>query len=238
LKSLRDQTYENFEIIVVEDGLSTAKEMVETEFPDLNLRYISTEERVGRSVAGNLGMEMARGVYLNFLDDDDLFYADHIEDLVQFLHNTDMDAAYSLAYETAIEIHGDDPYLYRVTSGFVRYRQNFNRLLLLRANYIPIQSIMFKKALYTTYGGMDTELDNQEDYDLWIRYALETDFGFVEKTTSVYRVPAGGKESRDERQWAGYEALREKIKQYELKMSAYDAGEEVIKIIESYERDY
>ena len=237
LISLRNQTYNNFEIVVVEDGQPASQLMIESEFSDLNLRYICTGNQVGRSVAGNIGMEEAKGEYINFLDDDDVFYADHIETLVQFLVQSDMDAAYSLAYETAIEVKSTDPYTYSVESCRTHYRQSFNRLLLLRANYIPIQSIMFKKKLYEEYGGIDTELDNQEDYDLWIRYALKTDFGYVEKTTSAYRVPAGleGKEDRKDKHWEGYEGLREKIKNYELNMNAYVAGEEVIRIIEKFE---
>ena len=237
LVSLRNQTYDNFEIIIVEDVSPTSQAMIETEFPDLNISYICIEEYAGRSVKGNLGMETAKGEYINFLDDDDLFYADHIETLVQFLTQTEMNAAYSLAFETAIDVKSTDPYVYDVVSCKTQYHQPFNRLLLLRANYIPIQSIMFKKKLFEEYGGIDTELDNQEDYDLWIRYALKTDFGYVEKTTSAYRVPAGvsEKEVRGDTHWAGYEDLRDKIKQYDLNMNAYVAGEEVIRIIEKFE---
>jgi len=238
LISLRKQTYENFEVIVVEDGPPDSKKMIGEEFKDLKLRYISTGDPVGRSAAGNLGMDEANGIYINFLDDDDLFYADHIETLVQFLTETGMYAAYSVAFETAINVKSKDPYKYDIVSTTTRYRQPFNRLFLLRANYIPIQSIMFKKCLFEEYGGIDTELDNQEDYDLWLRYAMKVDFGYVDKTTSVYRVPAysAGKQ-RDDKQWAGYEALREKIKDYEFSMDAYTAGEEVIRIIEKFEKD-
>ena len=239
LISLRNQTYDNFEIVIVEDGEECARRMIDDEFPDLKIRYTATGGHVGRSAAGNLGMELARGEYLNFLDDDDLFYADHIETLVQSLKESGMDAAYSLAYETAINVTGGSPYTYEITSCQTRYHQPFNRLLLLRANYIPIQSIMFKKRLFELYGGLDTALDNQEDYDMWIRYALKTDFVFVPKTTSIYRVPSldGSKQEREETHWEGFVALREKIKNYELNMSAYDAGEEVIRIIEIFEND-
>ena len=237
LISLRNQTYDNFEIIVIEDGEATARNMIETEFADLIINYTATEEHVGRSKAGNIGMEAANGEYINFLDDDDLFYADHIETTMQFLLYTGKKAAYSLAYETAINVTNTDPYEYSIASCSTKYRQPFNRLLLLRANYIPIQSMMFKKELFVNHGGLDTELDANEDYDMWIRYALQTDFGFTEKTTSIYRVPAvtEDKQSRDETQWAGFEALREKIKNYEFKVSAYEAGEEVIRIIEHFE---
>jgi len=238
LKCLRNQTYDNFEIVIVEDGEPSSQAMVESEFADLNIRYISTGEHVGRSAAGNIGMEAAKGEYINFLDDDDLFYADHIETLAQFLTETGMDAAYAVAFETDILVKSSEPYEYETVKVWTSYNQKFNRLLLIRANYIPIQTIMFKKKLFEEYGGIDTELDNQEDYDLWIRYALQTDFGYVEKTTSVFRIPAQleGKKEREDKHWEGYERIREKIKQYELNTDAYTAGEEVIRIIEKCQR--
>ena len=60
----------------------------------MNIRYFATGEKVGRSRAGNLGMEKASGRYLNFLDDDDLFFADHVEVLVSQLIKGKKRAAY------------------------------------------------------------------------------------------------------------------------------------------------
>ena len=59
--------------------------MIKTEFSDLNIIYKATGEKQGRCKVGNLGMELAHGKYLNFLDDDDLLFADHVETLVQAL---------------------------------------------------------------------------------------------------------------------------------------------------------
>ena len=48
---------------------------------------------------------------------------------------------------------------------------------------------MFEKKLFDLYGGLDEEVDALEDWDLWVRFSLHTDFIYVEKTTSIYRVP-------------------------------------------------
>ena len=226
LLSLRKQTYDNVEIVVVEDGDATAENMIRSEFPDLNIMYHATGKKVGRSRAGNLAMELARGKYLNFLDDDDLFYADHIEVLVANLEKSHKQAAYATSYETPIIISSRDPYIYEVRNYLGVHKQPFNRIILCHHNYIPIQCIMFEKELFEQYGGLDETVDALEDWDMWVRYSLHTDFDFVLKTTSVYRVPAV-REINDKRQKALDDALlfmREKHKEYMQKISVYDVA--------------
>ncbi len=224
LISLRNQTYQNIEVVVVEDGADTAGKMIRTEFSDLNIHYWATGEKVGRSKAGNIAMDMATGKYLNFLDDDDLFYADHVEVLVSQLERTKNRAAYSFAFETPIVVHSKDPYEYTVKNYLGIHKQEFDKIILCHHNYIPIQAIMFEKSLFNEYGGLDETLDALEDWDLWVRYSLHTDFTCVKKTTSIYRVPYKITTNL-QRQKVLDEALktvREKHKGYEQVISVYD----------------
>lgn len=224
LVSLRNQTYQNLEIVVVEDGSPTASDMIASEFADLNIVYFSTGEKVGRSKAGNLAMERATGKYLNFLDDDDLFYADHVEVLVSALLSDDNKAAYSFAFETPIEVFSKEPYQYSVKHYYGTHKQAFDRIMLCHHNYIPIQAIMFERTLFEQYGGFDESLDALEDWDMWVRYSLHTDFTCVPKTTSIYRTPFD-KRINAERQKALDDALvvvRNKHKSYMQNISVYD----------------
>ncbi|MDO5150930.1 MAG: glycosyltransferase family 2 protein [Oscillospiraceae bacterium] len=224
LVSLRNQTYDNLEIVIVEDGENCAGKMVNDEFGDMNIVYFATGEKVGRSKAGNLAMERATGKYLNFLDDDDLFYPDHVEVLVTQLVKGENRAAYSFAFETPIEIYSKEPYEYSVKNYLGIHKQEFDKIMLCHHNYIPIQAIMFEKSLFDEFGGLDESLDALEDWDLWVRYSLHTDFTCVKKTTSIYRVPHN-KAINTERQKALDEALvivRKKHKSYVQKVSVYD----------------
>lgn len=226
LISLRKQTYDNIEIVVVEDGAAVSRNMLEQEFSDLNVLYHATGEKVGRSKAGNIAMELAHGKYLNFLDDDDLFYADHVEVLVANMEKSGYAAAYATSFETPIVINSKEPYVYEITNYLGRHKQPFNRIILCHHNYIPIQCIMFSKSLFTEYGGLDESVDALEDWDMWVRYSLHTDFAFVLKTTSMYRIPAV-QEINCERQKALDDALlvmREKHKGYMQKVSVYDVA--------------
>lgn len=190
LISLRNQTYKNLEIVIVEDGLPISEPMIKQAFSDLNIRYTATGEKVGRCVTGNLAMEMASGKYLNFLDDDDLFFADHVEVLVNALEkHPQHQIAYALAFETPIIVESVDPYRYRVLAYNILHNYRFSRLKLLQHNCFPIQAVMFARSVYQELGGLDTELDYLEDWNLWVRYATKHLFLFIPKTTSIYRVP-------------------------------------------------
>lgn len=78
LKSVQEQTYKNVQVVVVEDGKNESEEFIKKNFKDLNLLYCATGEKRGRSCAGNIALEMAEGKYLNFLDDDDFLFPEHI----------------------------------------------------------------------------------------------------------------------------------------------------------------
>lgn len=224
LISLRHQTYPNMEVVIVEDGEATAKDMIDKEFADLNIRYHATGDKVGRSKAGNIAMEMAGGKYLNFLDDDDLFYADHVEVLVKTIEREKARAAYAFGFETPIEVHSKDPYRYTVFTYNGIHKQRFNRIMLCHHNFIPIQCIMFEKSLFGQYGGLDETLDSLEDWDLWVRYAQYTSFASVAKTTSIYRVPHNRKidAKRQKELDDALTVVREKHKGYSQTVSAYD----------------
>lgn len=220
LISLRNQTYTNVEIIVVEDGEPSAKEMIKNKFFDLNIIYHSTKKHLGRSAVGNIGLEMANGEYINFLDDDDLFFADHIETLVNAFEKTTKAAVYSFGLETEIEILNRMPYKYKIVNSRKRYTESFNLVKLCHHNFIPIQCVMFKKELYDELGGFDTTLDYLEDWDLWVRYLQRTDYLCINKTTSIYRIPASKNKqtSRQEQLDKALSVVRKKHEGYYVKV--------------------
>jgi GT2 family glycosyltransferase len=190
LLSVARQTYRNVEAVVVEDGEPTAREMVEREFRGvLEVRYHATGTPVGRSRAGNLALSMATGEWFNFLDDDDLLYADHVETLLGHVLGSELAGAYGVGWEVPTEVQSLEPLRYRESAPLTRYQMPFNHLTLWTHNYIPIQCALFHRRLYDTHGGFATDMDQLEDWNLWTRYTLADRFALVDKTTSLYRVP-------------------------------------------------
>ena len=195
LESVAQQTWPNIEAIVIEDGPPTSRAIVDEFRRRLVVRYQATGEKVGRARAGNLALAEARGEWLNFLDDDDVFFADHVEVLMDAVEGTRTQGAYALAWETLTEINDSERAQYAEIAHFTRHRQPFNRLTLWHHNFLPIQSVLFHRDLYARHGGFAEDMDQLEDWNLWTRYTLEDDFVLVEKTTSKYRVPAGARDA-------------------------------------------
>ena len=191
LQTVSNQTYEHVEHVIVEDGGDT---MIETiaeyrdKYPSSNINYIPMD-KVGRCHTGNRGLEACKGKYIVFLDDDDLFFLDHLEVCVSELElDPDISAAYSLAWEVETEFDGNT-YEERSHGTPPVLNQNFDYQVLKHHNFIPIQAIVFERSLYERHGGFDSELDNLEDWNLWVRFASTSKFKLIDKTTSMFRTP-------------------------------------------------
>ncbi len=201
IQSVINQTYKNFEIIVVEDG-SEALKLITDHFHDDRIKYFSTGNKAGRCVAGNLALEMSKGEYCIFLDDDDYFYADHIETLAnEALSGANKKAVvYTNGFIFAEDFLKDENNDFRHSScqklkGY--YAKPFNSLTILEHNLMPIQAVMFARYLYEQCGGFDISLEYLEDWALWVKYSSQVSFYYVDKTTSLYRIPADEIESKN-----------------------------------------
>ncbi|HEY2630650.1 MAG TPA: glycosyltransferase [Usitatibacter sp.] len=193
LASCANQTYPNLEVVVIEDGPETSRAIVEEFSGRVAVRYRATGTKGGRAKAGNVALAESRGEWLNFLDDDDLFFADHVEALVDAVQKAGVAGAYALAWETQTEFLDKQHARYEEIVHTTRHWQRFDRLTLWHHNYLPIQAVMFHRRLYERYGGFAEDMDQLEDWNLWTRYTLEDDFVLLEKTTSKYRVPANSR---------------------------------------------
>lgn len=195
MQSVLNQTYPHIELIVVEDGGDTQKAVVEQmalqAHSGQQIQFIANPKE-GRSSAGNAGLAAATGRWLMFLDDDDLIFADHVETLAQVLIK---DESLAAAYALAIEVHTDmredrQHYTEERFATPMTFFQEWDYEVLQHHNFIPIQAILFKRELYKTWGGFDVELDQLEDWHLWLRYGYGQQFAYVPKTTSIFRSPA------------------------------------------------
>lgn len=227
--SILAQAYRPLEIVVVEDGTRHAGDWLAGQQKQLAARAITlaADQRAaqavtlhylpikqgGRCRAGNAGLSAATGKFCGFLDDDDLFLPQHVETLVRKLqHNTQLVAAYAVALEVPTRVVSLSPLAYEELGRYASRAQPFSAELLARRNFMPIQTVLFRRALFTQLGGLDEQLDALEDWDLWRRYAAAGPFELVNEVTSVYRVP-GDAEAARRRQliFRDYQGIMERI---------------------------
>ena len=224
LISLRNQSYKNIEIVIVEDGENVSEKMLKEEFSDLNIKYKAAGKHVGRSKVGNMAMKMASGKYLNFLDDDDLYYYNHVETLLKEIETNNYDIVYDTAFETRINVFSRDPYKYKITDALVVHNEKYSKLKLYSSNIFPIQTVMFKKEVFENCGGFDESMDALEDWDLWVRFSMKYYFNYVNDTTSVYRVPYKSSVSKERQEFIDsfLDYMMDKYKDYKIEVSFSD----------------
>lgn len=196
LESLRAQTFRDFEVVVVNDGGAEPRPEAE----GLSLRVVSTEPPRGRARALNAGLAAARGRFVAYLDDDDLYLPDHLETLERFLSGTD---AYGAAFtDVRVDLHtlGEDG-RYGASRTLMVYGRSFDRARLLSSNTIPLIGLMHEREIARAAGGFDESFDLYEDWDFLIRLSERTRLHRIPKVTAVYRLRDDGTNATTETPW-------------------------------------
>ena len=186
LKSIASQTYRTLEVVLVNDGgCDLAIEELKSILGDITLQYTKLDKNTGRAHAGNAGIEIARGEYIGFLDDDDEYYPDHIVTLVNILETYDYNAAYTDAYITFFDFDPEKTEIVQKEKRLFTSR-DFSLQELLIDNYIPLISLLFRSAVLRDHNGFDENFDIYEDWDLLIRIAEKFPFYHAAKVTAEY----------------------------------------------------
>ncbi len=185
LESLRAQTARPKQVVVVNDGGASPKDVVEAFRDSFAVLLDEPRQRKGRSAAANRGVALAKEDLVAFLDDDDRCFPDHIERLASAHRQGPEPVVYSDAV-TVVYGQGEAGWEPRVRT--LQYSLDFDPDYLLLANYIPIHTLLLPRELFTKVGGFDEGLDYSEDWDFLIRLSAETSFRHLRSVTCEYRV--------------------------------------------------
>jgi glycosyltransferase involved in cell wall biosynthesis len=186
LNSLRRQTLSDFETVLVNDGGPIPAALFEPT-PGRGVRVFVPPPPGGRTRALNAGLAAARGTYVAYLDDDDLYLPEHLDTLVRFLDGSD---EYRAAYTSVRQIEqvlGDDG-RYRDGREITVYGRPFDAARLLYKNDIPLIGFAHRRALAEEVGGFDETFEQFEDWDFLIRLSERTRFHHLPSVTAVYRL--------------------------------------------------
>ena len=184
LASVSTQSYPSIELVVIAASKGDHRIIPEYAGPFPIRQRAPSPEGLSRSVAANIGLDMARGEFALFLDDDDWIEPLHIERLVRTLQSVDPNeiiASYSGT--RCVDAEGNP----RPERFGIPY--DFTRLLI--GNFIPIHSCLFRLTPRIQNCRFDENLPLYEDWDFWMQLGETGDFIFCETQTAVYRLGAG-----------------------------------------------
>lgn len=179
LDSVAAQTFQDYEVIVVDDGSTDGTQAYVADRPE-RIRYF-WQPNQGVAEARNHGLRVIRSQYVAFLDSDDLWTPEFLAKTVGLLGQdpglalvytrfTSMDAAGRI-----LGRHNKEPFGGDVT------------LRLFASTFIHTSAVVARSHAIRDAGGFDGRLSHNEDYDLWLRLSLRHRFGLITEPLCIRR---------------------------------------------------
>lgn len=181
VENVLKQSYADFEVLVIDDGSTDDTGSVVSRIADSRVKY-HYQDNGGQSSARNLGLARAKGEYVAFLDEDDLWPPEYLETVINQLESN---KNYGATYTRVIEQHPDGTKREistpeRCRSGWItRYYFDFSPCLM------PSATCFHKSVWKGVF--WDEALRRSPDYDLFLRISTKTQFLFIPDTFIIKR---------------------------------------------------
>ena len=181
IQSVIDQTYQNWELLIVDDcSTDNTDEVVETFLTDSRIKYFKNEHNSGAALTRNRAMREAQGEWIAFLDSDDLWFPDKLVKQIEFM----IKGGYVLSYTEYEKIDEDGASLGIYVSG----PNVVNRRKMYHYDYIGQLTMMYSAKHF----GMVQIKDIKKNNDYAIRLQLykkpETEGYLLKENLAKYRV--------------------------------------------------
>ena len=192
LDSLLNQTYENIEVIIIDDCSQDGSASVIQRWlaaHTFTATFFRHRQNQGICKTFNAALQRARGEYICVLAADDVYLPDKIDDQVSLMEA--LPPKVGVVYSDAWQIDADGNPL---AEKFIEAHRRFQLMpegnlfpALLEGNFIPAPATMIRRECFKTVGPYDEELV-YEDFDMWLRIARHYDFAFSATISAKYRI--------------------------------------------------
>lgn len=181
VNSVLQQTYQNFEIIIADDGSTDQTENIFRNHSDKRIKYLHLEHSGLPAVARNAALHETRGDWIAFLDSDDEWLPNKLEEQIRLAEITLCQAVCSNAWRIQ-NSQNRGAYLDDQVPEIIRFSK------LVKVNFVICSSALIKRSLIDKALGFSEAkaMKAWEDYALWLRIASLTNFAYCSKPLVEY----------------------------------------------------
>ena len=189
IQSVLEQTFGNFELVVVNDGSTDKTDEIIRSFQDHRISYIRQDNQ-GPSAASNNGILAARGTYIELMSGDDVCHPHRLEVQHQFINNTDKKIVFS--WVDFINDHGKPVKGRHFAEGFFnhpnRSRMETLKHFFMKGNYLCAITAFIDKEILLESGLFNLASIQLQDFDMWIKLVKKHDIHLIEDRLVKYRI--------------------------------------------------
>jgi len=196
LESLLNQTFSDFEAILINDGSTDASARIISEINDARVKMF-TKKNEGVSIARNFGVEKATADYIAFLDADDFWYPNHLEVLNKSITTFSEGNWFANAYKKK----WNDNLSTVMNSPILKKGENWHGKINDFFKYCYVDSltnssaVCFKKEFFNSLNGFNELYSHGEDTDFWVRAALKSPLIFSNTITAIQNLDSTNRSS-------------------------------------------
>jgi glycosyltransferase involved in cell wall biosynthesis len=231
LDSVLAQTFQNYEIILINDGSKDTTELETALAPYFDSIIYAEQENTGCAAARNSAIELARGHLIAFLDGDDIWLPNFLESQIDFLEKNNLEMVYCDAL-----IFGDPFFENRTFSESAPSNGAVTTISLIKAECnVIVSGTVLRRELLNKFGAFDEKIRRAQDFDLWFRLAKNgVLIGYQPEILLKYRVRSdnlsGGNVDRAERNISILNIIRQK---YDLNERERETWEKQVALCEA-----
>lgn len=184
LDSVLDQTYSDYEIIVIDDGSTdTTRAMIANRYPSVRYYYVQNN---GVSSARNAGISMAQGELIAFLDADDKWLAEKLEKQAAMF----VDETVGLVFTENYFFNEQGISEFTANKKDRLMHGNIVRNIFLNS-YVVTSTVMVRKSVFDQVGMFEEELSVAEDDNMWMRIGMKYGIALLDERLVQYRMTVG-----------------------------------------------